>query len=1037
MSSSFEEDFLKSQFNSDDEFENTQSLRPGKNLNPDSSLNPNHPFAKSEQSSFPKAQFTSIGGSSLLMRAAMNHPQKTDSSLTSTEHIISQQNSNTTQETSQTQKPDRSGKILTLNQETVAVEQRSGEPGISLKPAIDFAVVGTTVTYSFNKGKDLAPSYFYHYRWEVHNDQAALERYYRSHGFLKHLVFGPKETIQGPWNQSFEFTWDLVGKHRVICYGYTYGKLTDTFEYVQEVRSPADNADLQFSEKAASALQPDVYQAQLELRKEILEQEDPLQNADKIKQLDAVIANVSEKLGVSEKEPLGNSIPLKAILVPKDIPDSNVPLQLYLRRVGSQEQWEIVDLTNPAPDAARTYSGTPDSNLLPSGRARDAIENAWQNFLENTPNPAGQIVAELPVELSEKVGFEGQQRWNGYSNGMSEWQKVREWFSNIGLLAGLGAIFLTVAPIPGSRVVAVGLFLTAGAASAGAGALNLADKLEHGNFQWNGETYLDLLDIVAGLAAGTQAGILLRGNAAKITQLRSAILISESVETGSDLTGGVIISGMHYRRIEEIRQTVTDENKRKQLILEELRNAAATGGLILLGMSGVGGGKKGKGDELAPDSSSTPKIESPGTRPDLSTPSPSSVKTVIDSLRSQYSTSTFVNNNGLVAINNQIDIHPEMIQKLASEDLNKIVTASKELENVGGDFDKLSKETPQLVQNLSKSGGLRLRFDYQIIGQVYKYLEYMGIKNNELFQNLSRNERVRLFDIPNSMNYLEDYLPGSVKQSTINKQLKEKYSNLRDVEYALAQNPKNPYEFINHIEFYRAYLDNKIVTLNQQYLFNLNQRIKAEATNLGITVNVIKEDTAKLKSINQQVSKEFFLNFDGNSKALDTEQAVRKEIKRRVEESAVTPGLPDKINPSILNETQENYKQKVKETENLIGTISIDANLSPEETAQRLKNIADELKFSSESAATYHALKHYKEQPPSHVGRYSTKFEDYYQSAIETIKKSTEIIPGYNQNGDRTFKFISSYSDLDYKLQVIVSVSPQGEGRILTYFQFK
>ena len=155
MSSSFEEeDFHKSQFNSDDEFENTQSLRPGKNLNPDSSLNPSHPFAwnDKDESSFPKAQFTSIGGTSLLMRAAMNHPQKTDSSLTSTEHIISQQNSNTTQETSQTQKPDRSGKILTLNQETVAVEQRSGEPGISLKPAIDFAVVGTRVTYSFNKG---------------------------------------------------------------------------------------------------------------------------------------------------------------------------------------------------------------------------------------------------------------------------------------------------------------------------------------------------------------------------------------------------------------------------------------------------------------------------------------------------------------------------------------------------------------------------------------------------------------------------------------------------------------------------------------------------------------------------------------------------------------------------------------------------------------------------------------------------------------------------------------------------------------------
>ena len=83
MSSSFEEDFRKSQFNEDDEFENTQSLRPGKNLNPDRSLNPNHPFARDdkEESSFPKAQFTSIGGSNLLIRAVLNHTNQQQTSV--------------------------------------------------------------------------------------------------------------------------------------------------------------------------------------------------------------------------------------------------------------------------------------------------------------------------------------------------------------------------------------------------------------------------------------------------------------------------------------------------------------------------------------------------------------------------------------------------------------------------------------------------------------------------------------------------------------------------------------------------------------------------------------------------------------------------------------------------------------------------------------------------------------------------------------------------------------------------------------------
>ena len=114
MSSSFEEDFRKSQFNEDDEEENTQSLRPARNLNPDSSLNPSHPFAWSEESSLTKAQFTSLGGSSLLMRAALNHRQNRDSSLTNTEHIISQKESNTIQETSQTKEKEEDKDNLIL-----------------------------------------------------------------------------------------------------------------------------------------------------------------------------------------------------------------------------------------------------------------------------------------------------------------------------------------------------------------------------------------------------------------------------------------------------------------------------------------------------------------------------------------------------------------------------------------------------------------------------------------------------------------------------------------------------------------------------------------------------------------------------------------------------------------------------------------------------------------------------------------------------------------------------------------------------------
>ena len=934
----------------------------------------------------------------------------------------------------QKQEKNLESEAITTNQ-SAPVELGGKEEGISVNPPISFAIDGSTVTYSFNKGDDLAPSSFYKYRWEVHNDKEALERY-RNENILNRLNFGAREVINGPSTQDFEVTWNLVGKHTIICYRYTQGKLTNIYKYVQSVRDPVANAEKQFEEKAATALQPDIYLAQLELRKEILENADPQKNADKIKQLDEAIANASEKLGVSEKEPLGNSYPLKAILVPKDVPDSNVPLQLYLRRVGSREQWEILDLTNPAPDAARNYVGTPDPSRLPGDRQRDAITKAWQNYLENTPNPAGQIVVQLPGELSQKVGFDGLQRWNGYSNGISGYQKVRQWLSRVGFGAGLGAIALSVAPFPGSRVAAAWLLLTAGAASAGAGALNIADKLEHGNFQWNGETYLDLVDIVGGLAVGTQATILLRGNAAKVTQLQSAILISESVETGSDLVGGVIISGIHYRRIEEIRQTVTDENKRKQLILEELRNAAATGGLILLGMSCFGGGKKGKGDELTPDSSTTPEIETPGTRPDLSTPSASSVETVIDSLRLQYSTSTFVNKDGLIAVNNQIDIHPNTLQKIESETLNKIVNATKELEEVGGDFNKLSKETQKIIQDLTKTSSGRWRFNYQLNERVNQYLDYVGVKDNEIFQNLTWSDRARLFDEPNSMDYL-DNIPEGVKKRDrkIKAKEQEKAINQQAANYALAQNPQNAREFVNYVEFYKAHVDSKIKILEEEYIKKLESKIITQAEEEGISFEELERNNKKITKINQELSQEFFLELYGESIKLDSPKIVKKTLTEKAYESSGTTGNIGQVNDQTLKEVEQRYQQKSDEIENKIATIKVNINLSTEEIIQEIKVIADSLKFSNESAAAYHTLKHYDELPPSHRND-SNQFDSYYQSAIKTIKESTEVNSSYSQNGNLSLIFKATYVEgKTYELQTIVGVSPEGKASILTYFR--
>ena len=302
---------------------------------------------------------------------------------------------------------------------------------------------------------------------------------------------------------------------------------------------------------------------------------------------------------------------------------------------------------------------------------------------------------------------------------------------------------------------------------------------------------------------------------------------------------------------------------------------------------------------------------------------------------------------------------------------------------------------------------------------------------------MSRAEKIRLFDLPNSMQFLDDILPKAKKRSSkLARKQTEKDLYNRAADYALTQNPQNAIEFTNQVEFYKAHVKSKIDTLSKQYEIQLQKEIEAEAINLGLTIDQILIDNKKYNSINQKTSEAFFQDFDGNPKKFNNPTEVKNEIKNRVYQSSEMVGNPGKLNESSLNEALESYKQKVKETENRIGTIKINANLTGDETIQQIKKVANELKFASESAATYHALKHYNELPLSHQDRYATKFENYYQSAIQTIKESSEIVSSYNQNGNRSFIFKAIYSEgkKTYKLQSIVSLSPNGNAKILTYF---
>ena len=359
----------------------------------------------------------------------------------------------------------------------------------------------------------------------------------------------------------------------------------------------------QFDKNAPPGLKPDVYIGQLQLQRQLAKDNGATEK--ELKKIDGAIANAEKLLGVTEQTPEGTAIPLKAALVPTADPTA-VPLQLYLKPT-ENGGWAIVDLTNPDPGAARTYEG----KIKHGGRQADkvegeaakqlAIDRAWENYIKNNPHPAGELVADLAT--GNKDGSSNIKQ--AHSDGVSELGKVRNWASRAGLVSGVVGIGLLLTPgAQGAGALILGSAIAGGVA----GGSNILDRKKHGNFQWDTETFLDITDIAGGLAVGAGSAIRIGAKTAKITQLgKNTVLISEGVETGTDVAAGTIISAQHYRRIEEIRNSDLPEGEKKAQIQAELASASATGGLILLG--GVASSKAGragrgsKGDflDVSPD----------------------------------------------------------------------------------------------------------------------------------------------------------------------------------------------------------------------------------------------------------------------------------------------------------------------------------------------------------------------------------------------------------------------------------------------------
>ena len=570
----------------------------------------------------------------------------------------------------------------------------------------DVAVPGTKITYGVDLGDRIEPSDYFTFRWRVINDLSGVSQ--ERKGILGGVKYPETIDLGRSSEGKIETEWDFAGTHTIEVEVYNQGSKESTHSIKQVVQDAQTHARDAFKKSKPPAMQPDVYLTWLSTQRELAASQGVEEK--ELQQIDLAIAKATELLGVTPDNPTGKATPIKATLVPTADPQP-APLQLYLKPIANGI--EIVDLTNPTD--ARTYSGS----VRTTGRQADnvegeaaielAIDRAWKNYLTNNPHPAGEVVAKLTAEWK---GVENQ-ILTGYSDGVSTGEKVSNWFSGIGLVAGLGGLALTVAT-GGVGTVAVGLFLVANASGVVAGGSNIADRVKHGNFKWDGETALDLVDIAGGLAGGTTAVLSLGGEVASVAKIRNAVTIAEAIETGSDVAGGVILGAQYLAAIEEIKSNpdLTPEQKQEQ-IAAILAAAAATGGLIVLGTAGGGKNKKGADVEVdaSPDSR-TPDLESrttttetpTSTLPGLTPDSPL-VGALPEDLRGKVSIVVDESlNAGTVKAYYQPDVHLKIGRDATAADIQLHVPTLRVLQRYQGLTGKIRALIERITNWIKRNG---------------------------------------------------------------------------------------------------------------------------------------------------------------------------------------------------------------------------------------------------------------------------------------------------------------------------------------------
>ncbi|MDY6784630.1 MAG: peptidoglycan-binding protein, partial [Cyanobacteriota bacterium] len=366
--------------------------------------------------------------------------------------------------------------------------------------------------------------------------------------------------------------------------------------------------------------------------------------------------------------------------------------------------------------------------------------------------------------------------------------------------------------------------------------------------------------------------------------------------------------------------------------------------------------------------------------------------------------------NDLIGIDNQIEIHPSLLDTLPDEEVGRLLQVTRELEANGGNVGALSSDNKESLKHFERN--YRLRFNAKLnpaVEQLQTILSDLGVQAD--------SEAVQFL---NEMNLVERMAIDRI----ISAGLPKKAGELRyqAIDYALSRTPSSAGEFANYFEMYVADFNRHSLELRENYIERVNETIAARGAS----------SQAEQDAIRREISSDLFGGRETTATSRDNKN-LKKIAAARVQEILGQSDNPRYVNSTGQQRVSDAYQQKADDLNNRVGARQIEPDLADGELVTAIQAL-DDVRFTSESSAVYHAHKHYNELPQSERTG-TSEIENYLESANRTIREGAATV-NLSQTGSRSVTVVKTVVGDDGRpvnLTAILYVSPDGNVVLASY----